>query len=237
MRIKLIRLFVLSLMFVVTNCETSFTSNTRLLVEGTIKDSEGLPIENAEISTYTHRTTGLLFFPAPTGSDEYLLGRNYSDSNGKFSVVSLYDRNYDFSIEIKANENYSEYIYRTNTNDYTPDDLKFNLQNVTLNTLVDLNFAISRTSGEGNSITYTFNYSYPTCIEIYEAGVLDPNQSYCNYPSSLGQTLNDDNPNHDSSFSVALGSTVEFVYSINNDPEITETFIIDQPTYEFSFNY
>ncbi|MUU79444.1 dioxygenase family protein [Winogradskyella endarachnes] len=225
------------MIMILTSCDTSFESNTRLLVKGKVVDSDGNPVENAEISTYTYRGTGFFIYPAPTGSTEYLLGKNVSDANGDFSVISLYDNSSDFSIEIKANEDYSEYIYRTSTYDYTPDDYLINLQEVTLNNLAQATISISRTSGEGNTISYSLNYFYPTCIEVYDEGVLNSAETFCNYPSYINNTLDDNLPDTAHTLNVTQGSEISFTYSINNEPEITEILIVDVSNYQFNFNY
>lgn len=237
MKLNFIRSIFLSMLLIITSCDTSFESNSRLLVKGKVIDSDGNPVENAEISTYTYRGTGFFIYPAPAGSTKYLLGTNLSDANGDFSVISLYDDSSDFSIEIKAEGNYSEYIYRTSTYDYTPDDFLLNLQEVTLNKLAEATISISRISGEGNSISYSLNYLYPTCIEVYEEGVLNSNETFCNYPSYISNVLDDNMSDRVHALNVTQGSEITFTYSINNEPEITEILTVNEANYQFNFNY
>jgi len=237
MEIKLNQILVLGLLFLLLSCETRFETNTRVLVKGKVVDDFGQPISNAEISVYTQKGTGYILTPGPSGEDEYLLGRNICNADGTFSVTSIFDEDVDFFIEVVSDNNFSEYIYKTSTLFYTPENLVFDLQTVTLKELVNVNYNISRVSGEGNSISYTFTFIDDFCIEVFEEGELIENESYCFQDIELNGTLNDNLPNIERNFSSVLGSIVEFTYSINNQPEVSETFTIGQENYEFTFTY
>lgn len=230
-------LIILILLLSFFSCTTRFENNTRILVKGRVIDDNGNPISNAQISVYTQRSNGVWSLPSPSGNDEYVLGRNYSDSNGDFSVTSLFDTDADFSIEINAGSDYARYGYYTSTTNYMPSDLVFDLENVELKRIGDFNYNISRISGEGNSINFTFRYENTYCNQFFLEEELIEEQSYCFENDFYSRTLNDNNPDIESSFYSTIGSTVEFVYSINDQPEIIETFIINEPTYEFTFTY
>lgn len=237
MKCKLKALLFFGLLIMLQNCETRFEDDTRILVKGTIEDGLGNPIPDVEISVYRGELFVFLFAPLPSFDDEYLLGQNYSNSEGEFSVTSLYDKDQYFKIILDAGDAYTQYIYQSNTEDYIPSDLTFNLDAVTLYKLGTLNFAISRTSGDGNSIEYTFRYSSPLCVEYYEEEIINIEESNCYRDEFFNGTLNDENPNIESQFNVSVGTQVEFTYSVNGAPEITETFIINQENYEFTFSY
>ena len=235
LKIKCHLVLVLSLFLMVLNCDTRFTGNTRVAVEGVVIDTEGNAIEGAEISTYTSRTTGTFLALDPTGSNEFLLGRNYSNVNGNFSVVSLFDDGLD--IEIIAGEDYSRYVYASYGGDFVPPNNIFYLEDVTLNKLALVNYNISRTSGEGNVISFTLNYRDPDCRLVYIDGVLNEEESNCNSTNFLTRTLNDNVSDIEGSLSTIVGSTLEFVYAVNGAPEITETFSVDDSNFQFNFTY
>lgn len=74
-----------------------FEKNTRILVKGSVVDENSNSIPNVEISVFTRRS---LWFIRRDDEDAFLLGKNYSQQNGTFNVVSLFDRDDDFTIEI-----------------------------------------------------------------------------------------------------------------------------------------
>lgn len=225
----------LSIFFLFLNCDTRFEGNTRIAVEGLVVDTAGNAIEGAEISVYATRSTGSFLAPGPSGSNQFLLGRNYSDANGNFAVVSLFDNGLD--IVINAGDDYSRYVYANYGSDYIPPNNSFNLENVTLNNLAVVNYSITRTSGEGNSISFTLNYTDPDCSLVYIDGVLNEAESNCNSTNILTQTLNDNVSETNGSLSTIVGSTLEFVYSLNGAPEITETVSVDAANFQFNFTY
>lgn len=224
---------IVCLLFVVS-CNTEFEKNTRVLVKGNLIDQNNSPIVEAEVSVYTRRATG--FFSYPGGID-FLLGRYHSNIDGSFSVTSLFDKSMVFSIEIDAGEYFSRYSYVTNTVEYSPEDLVFDLQTQMLKKLSKVNFNITRASARGTSIRFNFIFQDTNCIEFFDQGNLDPLQSSCFIDSQIGGVLNDTTPEISSLFITALGSTVSFSYSINEEPEITQSITIDQENYDFNFSY
>ncbi|WP_179375342.1 peptidase associated/transthyretin-like domain-containing protein [Winogradskyella wichelsiae] len=230
-------LVIICLLFSFYSCETKFEDDIRILVKGKVVDGFGVPIAGAEVGVYTQRGRGAFFAPGPSGSDQYNLGRNFSDSNGDFSVVSLFDNDADFSIEIDAGDSYSKYNYYTNIIDYVPSDLVFNLETIELKTIGIVNYNISRISGEGNTLSYSLKYENVYFEAYYEEGILVEGESYCYEDVFESWILNDINSDRESTLVTTVGSTIEFIYSINDQPEIIETFIINEPTYEFTFTY
>ena len=213
------------------SCEVRLEDDTRILVEGTIKDQNNSPISNAKISVQTRRSN------FSGGENQYILGEGYSNSDGVFSVISLYDGDEDFAIEINGGDNYSTYVYKTNTINYTPLDLTFNLETVSLKKLATFNYSMVRTSGETNTLRYSFKYIEGFCLEYYEGTTLNEYQSSCYQERVVGQLLNDNNPDIEWLLSIPFGEVVEFTYSINDEPEITELITINQDSYDFTFNY
>lgn len=220
------------------SCEVKFASNTRIQVIGALVNNDGEPISDAEISVYTIKSSGgFINAPGPVGSDEYLLGRNYSNQDGTFEVTSLFDRNKEFSIVITNGSNYTNYIYATSTYDYIPEDLTFDLGTLTLRKTSTIDYNVTRTSGEDSTFRFNFNFKDTDCFEYFVEGILDSGLSYCYRDATLGEILNYNKPNIEGMLKAPYGTEVEFTYSINEQDNITETFIIDQENYEFTFTY
>ena len=218
-------------LMMVLNCEVQLEDNTRILVEGTIIDENNSPISDAKISVQTKRSN------YSDGENQYVRGEGYSNAEGKFSVTSLYDKDEDFAIEIDGGEDYSTYVYKTNTLEYTPLDLTFNLETVSLKKLATFNYHIERTSGESNTLRYTFKYIEGFCLEYYEGTTLNEFQSSCYQEQVVSQFLNDSYPDVQWLLSIPFGDVVEFTYAINDEPEITEFITINEDNYDFTFTY
>ncbi|WP_372752798.1 hypothetical protein [Mariniflexile sp.] len=212
----------------------TFEKDTRVLVKGSVLDENNNPISDAEVNVYTRRSTSLF----DSYGSSFLLGKDYTQQDGTFSVTSLFDRNEDFYIEIKNGDRFSNYIYTTNTEEYLPANLEFNLDTVFLRQLATFNYNITRTtSTQGTTLRFSFLLKNTSCFEVYDNGVLVTLQSSCYEDFTLGGSLNDVVPDLSSTYKTLLGTTIVFKYSLNNEPEITETFIIDKENYDFNFTY
>jgi len=225
-------LYIVILLFV--SCgPPEFEKNTRILVKGSVVDEISNPIPNVEISVYTRRPLWFI----RRDDDAFLLGKNFSQQNGTFNIVSLFDRDDDFTIEIDGQNEFSNYVYSINTKDYLPQNLVFDLQTISLKTLSDFKYKISRESPQGTQLRFSFKHKSESCFEFFDEGVLDPIKTNCFTETSTGRFLNDDNPDITNNFLTLLNSEIEFRYTINDDPEVIETFIIDEENYEFEFSY
>ena len=209
-------------------------NNTRVLVKGSVQDSNGMPIANAEILVYAKKGSGI---PTTAEIDKNMLGSNVSDAQGNFSVTSILARDDEFTVEVKSSNEFSLYVYQTNTEEYIPSDLIFNIPTITLSKLSTVDFNIAKTSSEENTLQYNFRYVADFCFEVYDEEELDVNESLCPFEEGFGQNLNLDNPNASGDFIAPLGSIVQFNYSLNGEPTQTETFTLNQDTYNFEFNY
>jgi hypothetical protein len=230
MKFRSLSLFLVGFFFYYS-CEVRFEPNTRILVLGTIVDELNEPIENAEIKVYSTRATSLF------SDDDFLLGRNFSKQDGTFEIVSLFDRTDDFSIEIYKDNNFSKYTYLTSTNDNAPANLEINIGTIPLKRIGKVHFNITRESGGGNDIVYSFKFRSIECIEFYTDDELDIDQSFCYEEIFSNGSLNDFNPDIEGSFNTTYGTIVEFTYSLNGQNSITDTFLVDQENYDFSFTY
>ncbi|NRR91246.1 hypothetical protein HSX10_06680 [Winogradskyella undariae] len=228
---QLLLLILYGFTITLVSCDVQLEPNVRILAKGTVTDQDNLPISNAKISVQTRRSNYSF------GEEQYVIGEGYSDNDGSFSILSFYDKDMDFAIEIDAGENYSTYVYKTNTLDFTPLDLTFNLESIALKRLANFNFNMVRTSGDSNSINYSIKYIEDFCLEYYEGMQLNASQSMCYQEYILNRSANDDNPNYDTTLRVPFGETVQFTYTINDEPEITEMITINQENYDFTFSY
>ncbi len=220
----------------ILSCETRFADDIRTLVTGQVIDETGVGVPDVDVSVYTGRSSGSIF-SGSSSSDMFLLGRNLSLSDGSFEVVSLFDRSSDFSIEFNGGEFYTTYAFLINTQDFTPEDLIFDLEDITLRKVGVVHFTISRESDQGNEIAYDFNFTGTECVEVFEDDLSEPIESYCHESRTLSRTLNDNRPNIDGSFSAPYNTEVEFTYSINGADPVTEVFTVNQNTYDINFTY
>lgn len=231
---KLIASFCLILFLFSVGCTPEFDSNKRILVTGIVLDSEGQGISGSQVNVYTKRSSGFLY---AFGQDEYLLGSGTTSLDGSFNITSLSDRDNDFAITVDGGQDYSNYVYATETQDFSPTNLTFDIGNVNLLNKAVVDFSIARVSGSSNSISYSFSYQNPECFEVYEEGVLNQDLSDCYSERITGGASNENNPDMDGQLITTLGSVVTFNYSINEEPEVSETFTVDQVNFTYDFTY
>ncbi len=224
--------FTLCLLF---SCTPELEPNQRILVKGIVLDSEGQALGGHEVQVYSEVTYG--YFVFFYSRDEYLLGSGQTEPDGSFSVTSLSDKDRNFSVFIDGQELYSDYQYVTETLEYPSSESSFDIGTVNLKDKATLNFSITRTSPSGTNISYSLTYQIPGCSEVYQDGVLNTELSDCYSEQVIGNMLNENNPDEAGQLETTLGSVVTFSYSINEQPTITETFIIDQPNYTYEFTY
>ncbi|MEF3079522.1 carboxypeptidase-like regulatory domain-containing protein [Winogradskyella poriferorum] len=219
------------ILIAVFSCEdTEIQNNIRVLVTGNVTDQNTQPIANASIRVYADADA--------FGADRVLLGEGVSDASGNFSVTALFGPNELFLVDISFGDQFSTYRYQTNTEEFTPNNLTFNLETVELKSITNFNYNIIRESGEDNTLQYSFSYFDADCVEVYEDGVLNETQSNCNSMRFIGSTLNNLSPNAENrSFVVPLQSQVEFTYSLNEGDEVSEIITINSADYAFEFSY
>lgn len=222
-------LFLTQLLFV--GCErTQIDNDIRVLVKGNIIDQAGTSISNAHIEVYTDTNSSL--------SDRVLVGEGFSDDSGGFSVTSLFGPNDLYYVLISTDNQYSTYRYQTSTEDYTPNDLLFDLETVELAQLAVFKYNITRDSGDDTTLDYSFRFVEPNCVEIYEEGVIVEEASNCFEVRQISRQLNNLNPNiEDGELIVPFQSQVEFIYSINDGETTSQIIEINTLEHAFQFNY
>ncbi|WP_138434378.1 carboxypeptidase-like regulatory domain-containing protein [Winogradskyella algicola] len=228
---KKLHLAIWLILIAVFSCEdTEIQNNIRVLVTGNVIDQNAQPIANANVKVYADADA--------FGADRVLLGEGVSNASGSFNITSLFGPNQLFLVDISSGAQYSTYRYQTNTEEFTPGDLTFNLQTVALNAMTNFTYNIIRESGESNTLYYRFTYFDANCTEVYEEGILNESLSNCDNTRVIGSTLDDASPNAENiSFVVPLQSQVEFSYRFNEDDEISEFITVNSADYAFQFSY
>ncbi|WP_296322411.1 carboxypeptidase-like regulatory domain-containing protein [Winogradskyella sp.] len=209
--------------------DTIIADNTRVIIQGRVVDQFGNPLSNALVEV---KTTGSSF-----AASTFLIGDGLTDDNGEFNITSLFGYNESFEVTIQLDNSYSDYSYSTNTQTFIPQDFIFDLDTVTLIELSNFSYDLTRVSGDGNTIDFSFNYISSQCAEVFVDGVINENASQCYDMATSGSMLGDDNPDFSSSFSTQLGSEVEFRYTINNGVEMSQILNINNENYAFEFTY
>ena len=225
-----IKIYLYILLGIFLNCaETTIENNIRVLVSGKVVDGNSMPINDAFITVSTDADA--------VGAVERILATGRSDTFGNFNITSLFGGNTIFQIKVEYNNNYSNYYYITNTENFRPENLVFDLQTITLKQLSNFRYNIGRTSGLGNSLDFSFKYVDPFCKEVFNEGVIDMEMSRCFEDSFRSRTLNDNFPEDSRSIVIPLNSEVEFRYKVNDGEEQVEIINVNTIDYVFNFNY
>ena len=224
------------------NCTPEFQGNTRVLTKGIVTNQNGVPIPNAKVEVYTLTLppSAILLALIPLtriSQNDYLLGSGVTDSQGRFSVTSLLDRDQDFYIFIDGNDTNSNYIYATNTTDFVPDDYTFDLGDVVLKRIANVDFQINRTSSSGTVFNFNISFEEPGCAETFEENVIDTNLSNCYPLTEFNRMLDDERPDFSTVLNSTVGSTITVIYSVNGGTDITETYLIDSENYVIELTY
>lgn len=227
----------LAMLFIISCGPPEFKRNTRVLVIGKVVDQNNVPIKNAEIIVSTVRPDFISGNWSSSQTREYRLGQNFAQSDGRFAVTSLFDNDEDFQIEVHTSERVSNYIYAINTLAYTPDNLMFDLKTVTVHPTSLINYNIKSSDTSESKFRFSFEYVNATYIEFYNEETLDEEKTNVYKTKYIAVFLDENRPEVSDDFKTLLGSTVRFRYSKNEEPEVTETFIIDKENYEFNFLY
>ena len=227
---------LLLIVFVLASCEVPYEDNVRLLIKGMIVDNNQAPISDVEVSAYLRRDNNFIYSSGSSGSGGEFLGNDLSDSEGEFEIISLFGRANDFAVEI-YNEGYSKYVYRTSLIDYEPKNLQIDLQTVSLRKLANLNLHVTRTSSSSSELTYSITYSQNYCREVYDEGEFVESESFCYAQNTISRHIEATETSSEVYVYSLLNSEIVFTYRIDDGPEQTQTILIDQPEYEFTFEF
>lgn len=228
---KVFFLIVLSLLLL--QCGPDYQTNKRVLIKGQLQNDTGEPMRNIDVSAFTLTDD---YFQG-NQQNGYLLGRNKSQEDGSFAVICLLDVDSDFFITVNGIEDYIDYSYVFKTDFSEPEDLVVDMGTVTLRKRANVTFNLSRTSPAGTSIDFIISYENPFCAVVYEDDSLMSEESTCFERTTFTRSFDGNSENFSSSFNSVLGSDVTIIYSIDNQPEETETFTIDQSNFTYEFTY
>lgn len=214
-------------------CGPDFQTNKRVLILGQIQNANGEPLSNIDVSAFTLTDD---YFQG-IQQNGYLLGRNKSEADGTIAVTCLLDVESDFFIKVNGDDDYIDYSYVFKTDLSEPENLVINMGTVMLQKKANITFNITRSSPEGTPIDYTIAYQNPFCAVVYEDDSLISEQSNCFETVSFNRSLEGTTDQDTDSFSSVLGSNVTITFSIDNQPQMTENFTIDQLNYTYEFSY
>ena len=227
-RINLFKIFYICFLALVVACEAEIDNNIRVLVTGTVVDYDNNPIDGARVEVYADEG------PSVSGA---ILGEGFSDASGNFDIISLFGPNEFFNITVSLNSNYSNYEYRTNTSEYTPDGLMFELNTVRLSEVSRFNLNIIKESTGDIEFDFSVTYIQPICFEVFEQGVIVEGQSTCFPEATFSRTLNIDAPEANRQILVPLNSTLMFTYSLDGGEETQQLITVNSANYVFEFSY
>ena len=200
-------------------------------MSGQVLDEVNQPITQAQVEIASRIATSIF------GEENLILGSGLTDDSGSFNVVSLLERDDEFAVKVNKNQDFTSYTYITDTAANNLDDLEINLGEVSLKRIATVSFNISETSDVGNTLNFTLKYNDIECVEFFNGEEIDVNNSFCFQQVQITQVLENTVTSANGIFSTPLLSEIEFTYSINNQAPITETFIVNETSYEFTFNY
>ena len=226
-------LFFTVITMLLYGCHVEFDSNVRVETSGKLLDENGLVISNVPVSVSIKSEFNGFF----SSLGDNVLGEARSDSEGDFSITSLYDSDSDFYIYVNGENTFTDYLYVTNSSLFAEDSYHFNLGELTLNKLASANINIIRTSAPETTLNWSITYQSPFCHQYFIDGVLDQEMTSCFESYMYNGVLDDENPDYIESFGSFVTGTIEIVYSINDEAPITETFVINQENYDITINY
>lgn len=213
-------------------CEVPYKNNARLLVKGEVRDQDGAPIADANISVKV-RVGESIFLSDATST----LSTMRTLEDGTFSTIMLFPVDENFAVEVDATPSFIRYQYRTDTRNSHISQNLIDLGLVTLKQNAQLNYNITRVSSNVETFYFRFFFENNACVEFFDDGILNDDLSSCYEYIDWDGTLTDESPDFSSSFVTTLGSEVNFQYSINGLPTVTQTFTINSLEDEFSFTY
>ncbi len=219
----LIPLLFLGILMLLQSCEPDVRDDFRILVKGSIVDSQNNPVANISVRCQTY---GII------------LGQAVSDANGQFQFTSLdvdsynplnilvnvksdnyyYDGGYNyyeggFNYDLTENADYSAKQYFSNLQNRPA--ATYNLGKIQLNQAARLAVLFTNIPGDNNAVAYKLEYDSAICLVD-----LNLNDSEdCHFDDDFYQQLDINSSNFQINLNSQLGTTVLFKYILNNEPE------------------
>lgn len=224
-----LQLVLFTLALLILSCQPKeFEENTRIIIKGEVVDAFNNEIENASINIYTIDRVATIFniFPfIPLSTQRFLLGETNSQASGEFSVTSLLNRSDNLIVEVENGTDYTSYMFATSILDYTPEDFTINLNTITLKQRATLTLQVNN-QANAEAVVLNVLFELPLCQELFVEGEFQAEQSMCYVQREQSYSFN--NQEFSRTIFSTLNSTVQISYSVNNQPEVTETIILNQ---------
>lgn len=218
----LFTLLFLGFLFLLHSCEPEIRDDRRILVKGSIVDSQNNPVANISVRCQAYST---------------ILGQAVTDANGQFQFTSLEVESYNplnILVNVKSNNYYNDgYDYYdggfnydlTENSDYSGKQYfsnfqnrpaaTYNLEKIQLNEAARLALLFTNIPGDNNAIAYKLEYDSAICLVN-----LNLNDSEeCHFDDDFYQQLDINSTNFQINLNSQLGTTVILKYILNNEPE------------------
>ncbi|WP_271424825.1 carboxypeptidase-like regulatory domain-containing protein [Aequorivita sinensis] len=234
-RKHLFQYLFLGIAFVLQSCEVDIMNDKRVLVTGTIVDSNNNPISNISVRSETSR--------------EALLGETISNENGQFEFTSLMSKppynfyiavnskpfseiwHYHYDTELIENIDYSAKAFYDESNNRNAST--YHLGVIQLNKYAKLNLHINNIPGVTNTLEYKLNYDSAICRVNLNGNDLNR----CEDDESEFRFLDSEYSDIHINVESQLGTTVAFIYKLNGEPEQTISIPLTNPENTYVFEY
>lgn len=236
----LIPLYFMGILLLLQSCEPEIKDDFRILVKGSIVDSQNNPVPNISVRCQTY---------------SIILGQAVSDANGQFQFTSLevesynslnilvnmksnnyYDWNYDYyegglNYDLTENPDYSGKQYFSNSQNRPA--ATYNLEKIQLNEASRLAVLFTNIPGDNNAVAYKLEYDSAICL--IDLNLNDSEE--CHFDDDFYQQLDINSNNFQINLNSQLGTTVKLKYILNNDPEQTISIPLTNLENTYVFEY
>ncbi|MCG2431318.1 carboxypeptidase-like regulatory domain-containing protein [Aequorivita xiaoshiensis] len=234
-RKHLFQYFLLGMVLLFQSCEVDIMNDKRVLVTGTIVNSDNNPIPNISVRSQTTRNA--------------ILGEAISDENGQFEFTSLMSKPpynfyiavnskpfgeiwyYHYDTELIENIDYSAKAFYDETSNRNA--TTYNLGVIQLNKYAKLNLHINNIPGDTNTLEFKLDYDSAICRVDLNGN--DFNQ--CEDEDFEFRFLDSEYSDIYMNVESQLGSTVDFIYKLNGEPEQSISIPLTNPENTYVFEY
>lgn len=227
-------LLLLGILLLFQSCEVQVTNDRRILITGNIIDSSNNPLSNISVLC---------------GTKGEILGQTYSDDNGNFRFTSLESDSYyplDIMVNLKStrydwgggysedqieNTDYSAKHYFNNFPERT--NSSYNLGRIELKEPAQFLLFLNNIPGDNNTLRFTLEYETTICnIDLNRN---DPET--CVVMEESNRQLDENSSNIQINLESQLGTTVDFKYILNDEPEQTISIPLSNSENTYVFEY
>lgn len=213
------------------NCAFDIEDNTRVLVKGTLVDSQGNPLQDILVSSK---------------GDDNNLGSQLSQADGTFEYTSLEsNRVYDIFINeqnffsgsgVIGNTDFQQIKYSNVTASGSRKRDVYDLGTLTLFQRATLLLQINKTSSGNAVLQWELQFTDDRCSFVTnDSDILE--ESFCNETNEVDNVQNNDRPDFEQSYETLLDTEATFNYTIDNGPLQSIQIIINQENTDYVFEY